>query len=273
MRDGYEKGSFPRVSEHLILPESTREEVVRGKLMAIDPGDPPHADEQAHVASLICTHSKPEYQSSVEMMTRLNEGSDFAVDASIRRKGIDPATGDRYLEELAFEVVNTQSRRSIEERAFDLSERGVRRIFAIFVKERWVGEWNAESGCFEKLDPKDKIKDQALVKPIKVKALLDMAEGEDEIYRALLVKNNRALVTRLKKERQKGREEGLRLARIQDLKEVIEERFGSLPKALEAYIQTLPMEELKVLLKRAWKVERVEDLEIPHPPLIAASSA
>ncbi len=255
--------SFPRVSDHLIVPERAREEVVRGKLMAMEPSDPPHADEQAHIASLIHTHSKPEYQSSVELATRVSQGNDFAADASIRKKGIDPLTGDRYLEELAFEVVNTQSHKSIENRARDLSERGVRRIFAIFVKEGWIGEWNPKNQAFDKLNPKDKIKDQALVRPIKVKALLDMAEGEKEISRALLVKNNEVLTKHVEKAKkaafQEGREEGLKLARLA-LMDVIQERFGSVPPALEARIQTLPAEELQGLIKRALKAERIEEL-------------
>ncbi len=296
MRDGYRESNLPRVSDHLILPESAREEMVRGKLLAMEPSDPPHADEQAHIASIIHTHSKPEYQSSVELCTRLDEESDFAADASIRKKGIDPATGDRYLEELAFEVVNTQSHKSIDQRAQDLSKRGVRRVFAIFVNEGWIGEWNANKQAFERLNPKDKIKDQALVKPIKVKALLDMAEGEKEISRALLKKNNEVLVKQLKKEHQKGleegieeglqqgreeglqkgreeglqkgreeglqkgREEGLKLAR-QMAMDAIQDRFGLVPQSLEARIQTLSAEEIRELIKRVLKAGRLEELE------------
>jgi hypothetical protein len=49
-------------------------------------------------------------------------------------RGHRPATGTRYLEELAFEIVNEQSLGDITKRAGYLSARGVRRIIAIIVK-------------------------------------------------------------------------------------------------------------------------------------------
>ena len=73
---------------------------------------------------------------STDLLTRLSEGSHFATDTCVRRAGIDPRTGVRHLEELAFEVVHEQSTKDITERAEELSARGVRRVVAIFVKKR-----------------------------------------------------------------------------------------------------------------------------------------
>jgi len=46
---------------------------------------------------------------STDLLTRAGPGSDFATGTCIRRSGIDPRTGSRYLEEVAFES-STSSR-------------------------------------------------------------------------------------------------------------------------------------------------------------------
>ncbi len=41
--------------------------------------------------------------------------SDFATDVCVRKDGVDPETGGRYLEELSFEVAHTQSLENLEQ--------------------------------------------------------------------------------------------------------------------------------------------------------------
>lgn len=65
----------------------------------------------------------PGYKSSIDLLTRFGEGSDFASDVCIRKDGSD-AEGCRYLEEVAFEVVSTQTRRHMTIRAEDMTRRG-----------------------------------------------------------------------------------------------------------------------------------------------------
>lgn len=58
--------------------------------------------------------------------------------AALRLRGRESATGARYLEEVAFEVVNA-SRADVTERAEDLSARGVRRVFGVIAALALVG--------------------------------------------------------------------------------------------------------------------------------------
>jgi hypothetical protein len=133
----------------------------------------------------------PGYQVSTDLLTRLGKESDFASDSSIRKKGDDPATGSRYLEEVAFEVVSTQSDRDVTEKAEEMHERGVRRIFAVFVKgSRRVCEWSPESRRWAPLDAGARIEDACLVTPLAVSALLDAALADNAVAEALKAKRN-----------------------------------------------------------------------------------
>jgi hypothetical protein len=73
---------------------------------------------------------------------------DLRPDASILREGTDPATGDRYIEDLSFEVVNKQSMADLRLKAKRLRARGVRRVFAILVNKGQVVEWSAAASEF-----------------------------------------------------------------------------------------------------------------------------
>src|SRR5262249_31167178 len=152
-----------------------------------------HGDQHCDLDFLIRGHAESNYQASTDLITRLSEGSDFATDTSVRRKGIDPQTGQRYLEELSFEVVSTQSEREIRERAEDLVARGVRRVFAVFVKKKQVAEWSAKTGAFVSLGPDDLIEDPALVKPLHARAVLDAAAANVEVVQALLASGDPAV--------------------------------------------------------------------------------
>jgi hypothetical protein len=126
----------------------------------------------------------------------------------VRRDGVDPATGTRYLEELAFEVVNEQSLRDITEQAEDLAARGERREVAIFAKKGEVCEWSG--GAWKKLDPGGTFTDRTLARPLRVKELLDAAEADNAVARALLAKNNPVLAAQTSESRQQGVDEGRR---------------------------------------------------------------
>ena len=115
-----EREPFPRLDEHLVKPE-TREEMIRGRRVIAMPAHPPHADRHFKLDYVLGPHVKRGYVGSTELLTRAGPGSDFATDTCIRKEGDDPRTGTRYLEELAFEVVNEQSRRDITEKAEDLT--------------------------------------------------------------------------------------------------------------------------------------------------------
>ncbi len=132
--------AHPGLDETLVEPEG-RAEVIRGRRVEVAPALPEHGDPHFRLDVALGTHLAPGYTGSTDMLTRTSEESNFATDTSVRREGIDPATGQRYLEELAFEVVNTQRPGDVTEKAEELTARGVRRVFAVFARRGVVSEW------------------------------------------------------------------------------------------------------------------------------------
>jgi hypothetical protein len=216
-------GPWPALDDHLVKPEASRDEVVRGRRIQAMAANPPHADQQSRLDYLLNAHARPGYVVSTELLTRVGLKSDFASDVCIRRDGIDPDTGKRHLEELVFEVVSEQSLKDITEKAEDMIGRGVRRVFAIFVKTGEVKEWQ---GAW--LLSGQEIADPLLAGPLPVRSILDAAAADDAVVRALDQKGNRAI--------QQIRQEG-RLAQARDmLLRIVSRRGFSLPLDLRARI-------------------------------------
>lgn len=184
---------FPPLDEPIVRPE-TREEIVRGRRVQAMPALPPHADLHFRLDYILGAHVEPGYVGSTDLLTREAERSNFATDTCIRKRGEDQRTGERYLEELSFEVVNEQSLADITERAQDLSARGVRRVIAIFVKKGEVHEWSADQGAWTTLDIAGSLRDPVLATPLPLRDLIAAAEADDAVARALLAKNNRVLI-------------------------------------------------------------------------------
>jgi hypothetical protein len=181
---------LPSPDDHLVTPEVTRDEMIRGRRVVAMPANPPHADRQFDLGFVLRGHLKPGFVGSSELLTRVGVGSDFATDICIRKNGTDPNTGTRYLEELAFEVVNEQSARDIREKAEDLTARGVRRFIAVFVKTGKVCQWSQEKGGFQELALDSVLEDPCLSRPLRLRALLDAAEADDAVAQALVQKRN-----------------------------------------------------------------------------------
>jgi hypothetical protein len=180
------RGSFPLVDDHLVEPEVTRDEILNGRRVVAFPAEAPHGDKQVDLDTLLRVHVAPGFIASADLISRFAAKSDFASDTCVRRAGIDPATGRRYLEEIAFEVVSTQSEPKVVEKAEVMHHRGVRRIFGIWVKgRRRVCEWSAESGNWRLLDEGSQIEDPCLATPLPVKALLDAALVRRAVVQAL----------------------------------------------------------------------------------------
>jgi hypothetical protein len=193
--------AVPVVDDRVVEPE-TGTEMLRGQVRKVLPAEPPHADEQCNIAYVIRSDVAPGYTASTELLTRVDNEADFATDACIRKVGRDPGTGSRYLEELSFEVKHTQSNADIMDRARKLIRRGVRRVFAIHVREDEQGrlaagpvrEWLGSEDRWLELHPTAEIVDRCLVHPIKVQALIDATEASNQVARALLAQNNPVLV-------------------------------------------------------------------------------
>jgi hypothetical protein len=199
---------FPPLEETLVEPE-TREEIVRGRRLQAMPALAPHADQHFTLDAVLSPHIKEGYVGSVDLLTRPAVGSNFATDTCVRRAGVDPATGQRYLEDLSFEVVNEQSLVDVSERAEDLVRRGVRRVFAIFVKKGEIGEWSPAKREWALLGPTDMIADPLLARPLHPNELLDVAEARNAAARAMLAQGNPVLVEAITEGIDRGAAQGI----------------------------------------------------------------
>src|SRR5262245_40257840 len=86
------RGSFPQIDDHLVVPEITRDEVIGGRRVAACPADSPHATWHGDLHYVLRAHVAPGYSAAVDLLTRQGEKSDFASDACVFKKGVDPAT-------------------------------------------------------------------------------------------------------------------------------------------------------------------------------------
>ncbi|MBK9266711.1 MAG: hypothetical protein IPM54_43865 [Polyangiaceae bacterium] len=256
---------FPPVDEHIVVPEVSRVELIDGREV-IDVGSlPPHADAQALTGFLLAAHVLRDYVVATELLTRSSVDSDFATDVCIRKRGIDPATGSRYLEELSFEIVNEQSMSDVTGKAKNLARRGVRRIFAIFVKSGEIREWSKTSGELVRLDMNAMFDDPVFVRPIAVKALVDstLAEAENEVAKALIAKKNPEIVKLQQDAEQhghkQGHKQGLDVGRNM-LRSLLRQRFGALSASAGRRIDMATAEQLEFWTSQLFSVASIEEL-------------
>ncbi len=196
---------MPGIDDRLATPE-TREEYVDGVRYEVLAGEAAHADPQCQLAYVVRACVASGYIASTELLTRSDVGSDFATDVCVRRAGEDPQTGQRYLEEISFEVANTQTLAELEIRAKKLMARGVRRLFAVMVEEEVVQEW-AQQG-WRVRSSKGEIRDRTFERPLRIRAILNAAEADGLVAEALWAKNEPFLMEMASKERAEGRAEG-----------------------------------------------------------------
>ncbi len=198
---------LPPIDERLALPEAGYE-IIDGVVRFVPPADEPHANRHSRVSMLVATHVAREFTSAIDMLTRTSTINDLAPDVSVYPTALDPITGGRQLEHLAFEIVSTQSMSDATTKAADLVGRGVRRVFAIDVRRRRVCEWSRERAEWRALEDSEVIEDPTLVRPLPAAALLDVVNAENEVFYALVAKDNPALVSQRAKDRSEGEVEG-----------------------------------------------------------------
>jgi Uma2 family endonuclease len=198
------KGRLPAIDERLVAPESGYE-VDDGKLVFVPPSLPPHAIRHSKVAAMLEAHAAGDYEVAVDMLIRTSELNDRAPDVSVFPRGTDPVTGGRRIEELAFEIMSTESRGYAAKKARDLANRGVRRVFAIDVGHARAFEWSRELDDWTLLHPQALIDDPALAVSLPIDALVRAIDADDAVARALRAKRHREFLL----ERAEGRAEGL----------------------------------------------------------------
>lgn len=263
--------AHPRVDDHLVQPEVSREEIIRGRKIVTMGANPEHAEAHSRVDFVIAPHVVEDCATGSDLLTRVNQGSNFATDVSVRKKGIDPQTGARYLEELSFEVVNEQSLRTAMDKAEDLTRRGVRRVFAIFVKAGYVAEWSPVKSEFIRLQS-GMLEDRLLIRPIAVQALLDAAIAECEVALALWKKGNPEIMRivdeghkkGLKKGLDEGHKKGLDEGRRSFLLSLLRKRFDDVPARIEQRVNSAPAEDLDTWAERLFTATSLNDVFPPE---------
>lgn len=149
------------------------------------------------VGRRLAAYVAPEFRVAADMLTRTSRIDDFAPDASVYPAARDPDTGGRQLEQLAFEVVSTETIAHAGRKAEKLVARGVRRVFAIDVERRRALEWSRATVAWEILGSDDTIDDRALSLPLRIEDLVAAADADDTMARALLAKRNTVLAAAL----------------------------------------------------------------------------
>jgi hypothetical protein len=251
------RGSFPRVDDRLVQAEVTRDEMIGGRRIIASPASAPHALQHTRLDYILQAHVAPGYMAATDLLTRHDLESDFASDTCIYKAGVDPATGARYLEEIAFEVVSEQNPGLLDEKAKRMHRRGVRRIFTVWVKTQRVCEWSSETESWKSLEADLRITDPCLVAPVTVAALLDAAQADNSVVRALAAKGNPELRQREAEAEARGKAEG----RAAAILAVLESRGIEVSTEQGQEIQGChDLDRLDRWLSRAALVSAAEDL-------------
>lgn len=189
--------------ERLVVPGQGYE-LVAGQVVAVNPAKEPHARRHAKLTALLESYAADGYAVACDMLTRASAGEDFAPDASVYPAARDPSTGGRQLEELAFEIVATESLSHAGLKAESLSRRGVRRIFAIDVEHERGLEWSRSLGTWQILGSDASIEDATLVCPLLIRDLVTAGRASLAMARALVASNNEVIVEECEKARAQG---------------------------------------------------------------------
>jgi len=254
------RSSFPGVDDHLVEPEVTRDEIIGGRRIVAMPAQPPHATKQTQLDYVIQAHTGRDYHAAADLLTRFAEDSDFASDVCVYKNGVDPATGARYLEEIVFEVVSEQNEKVVTEKAEMMQRRGVRRIFAVFVKGQRVCEWSSDR--WHPMDRASRIEDPCFVAPIAVAALLDAAVADNAVVEALAAKSNPALRQREAAAEVRGEAKGEARGKAEAILAVFEARGVAVSEAQRQVIQGChDGERLDLWLRRAAVASSADEIE------------
>ncbi len=212
---------LPRVDDYRTDIDFESQEMIGGVVYDVMSADFPHAQCNGHLDYLLRGVAAPGYSIASDLKTRVSHDDDFASDSALVKDGIDSDSGARHLEEIAFEVIDKQSPQVVTRKAPRMIRRGVRRVFAVFVKTGRVKEWSVEANDWVTLHTSAVIEDPVLVEPVTVTAVLDAAEADDTVVRALAKKDNPEILRIRQQERLEGQEEGKAEGRIEAQRQAV----------------------------------------------------
>src|SRR3954468_4922321 len=72
------RGSFPRVDDHLVEPEVTRDEIIGGHRIVASPAQIPHAHQHPPLDYVLQAHVASGYGAAADLLPRHDQESDFA---------------------------------------------------------------------------------------------------------------------------------------------------------------------------------------------------
>jgi Putative restriction endonuclease len=198
---------LPAVDERLVAPEA-HAEIVEGRVYRTMGANEPHATEHTEVAHLLRACLAKGYRVAVDMLTRATKTTDAAPDVSIFPVERDPETGGRKIEEIAFEVADTESTAHATKKARKLAMRGVRRLFYVRVEDRLVHEWQHDTGTWGTLSPDAQIVDRCFALPIPVRALADEMLADETVVRVVLARRHPLVVAEIERGEARGEARG-----------------------------------------------------------------
>jgi Uma2 family endonuclease len=211
---------LPAIDERLVAPE-TPYEIHDGELVRVAPADPPHAERHLQLCALIEAHTGAGFEAACDLLTRASQIDDIAPDISIYPEGPDPTTGGRQLEQLAFEVVSTQTLTVAGRKAAKLVARGVRRVFAVDVERSRALEWSTVLEAWSLLDAAGHIADPALEVPLPIATLIHRVKADDAVARALVARRNPVFEAIRAEDRAEGHVEGKAEGRVEGKAEAV----------------------------------------------------
>ncbi|MFO0602507.1 MAG: Uma2 family endonuclease [Polyangiales bacterium] len=247
----------PPLDERLAQPE-THTQVVDGVTVRTMGANPPHATQHMEVSHVFRGCLAQGYRAAVDMLTRLDADNDRAADVSVFPEAPDAKTGRRQLEEITFEVCDSQRTGDVSEKARRFVARGVRRVFYVRVDEGAVYEWRRASDAWDRLGDGDAIEDRCFVVPIPVQALLQRVLADDTVARALLARGNAVVVAAVDAARAAGVSDGRKAGRDEGLKAGRDE--GALVAARALLLRTMELRRLAVTDAQRARVAACDDL-------------
>ena len=255
-RPAKRRAELPDVDERLVMPE-TRFEVLEGKVEHVPPADESHGSRHSKMSALLEAYAASGYDVASDMLTRTSAKNDLAPDASVFPSARDPETGGRQLEELAFEILSSERVGHAAKKARALSDRGVRRVFAIDVKRKCALVWSATTNTWEILPLDGAIEDQALALPLPLRALVEAVSSDDAVAQALLVKKNAVITAALAAAGRKGKADGKAEGRRQGQAEG--RRQGALKGAITTLLAVLAARGFELRKKHEKKIREAKD--------------
>lgn len=213
---------LPDIDDRLAEP-GTRFEVIDGEPVYVPPAKEPHAESHAGLIALVIAHLHADYKAAADLLTRVSLVDDIAPDVVVYPRARDPRTGGRQLPELAFEVASTQTLGDAAQKARLLVGRGVRRVFAIQVRHRRLLEWREAADDWGILSADAKIEDRVFAAPLCARDVVEAADTDDAVARALLAKENPVLVEREARARAEGLAAGAAQGRELACQEIVQE--------------------------------------------------